>query len=291
MKKSWLVLSLVLLFSLSGFAQTPDFQRSYTVTDTTVTTGVAVLGQGFNYYRVCWAVEGAGPTATIVLQKSNNNSTWSTLVSSGSVTTNACSAITADVTNYVRINPSSFSGGGAYSVVISAWTKNPNPGGTITTIDTVTTVTAVTAITNALPTGTNTIGSVKQTDGTTVVLTDPCQGVVKTSTPIAISTATTTRIVAPTAAKKTYICSIVLFSAGTQNIGVIEGTGGTCGTATAGVIGGTTAASGFNFTAQTGLAWGSGVASLFNTAGTNVDLCLISSAAVVVAGAITWVQQ
>lgn len=142
-----------------------------------------------------------------------------------------------------------------------------------------------------LSTGTNTIGSVKITDGTTIALTDPCSGVAKTFTPISMTTATTTRFIAPTSAKKTYICSLVLFSAGTDNVAIVEGTGGTCGTGTAGVIGGTTAANGLNLVAQTGIAWGDGRSAIFATAGTNVDFCLITSAAVVLAGHVSWVQQ
>lgn len=134
-------------------------------------------------------------------------------------------------------------------------------------------------------------GQLKQTDGTTVVLTDPCQGVTKTSTTVNMVTATTTRIVAPTAAKKTYICSIFLFAAGTDNVGIIEGTGGTCGTGTAGVIGGATAVTGLQLTAQTGFTLGNGASFVAATAGTNVDFCLITSAAVQLSGVVTWVQQ
>ena len=129
-----------------------------------------------------------------------------------------------------------------------------------------------------------------QVAGSTIVV-DPCTVNTPTYTPISITTATTTRIVAPTASKRTYVCSILLLSAGTDNVGVVEGTGGTCGTGTAGVIGGTTAANGLNFTAQTGVAWGNGAAAIFATAGTNVDLCLITSAAVVLAGHVKWVAQ
>lgn len=119
---------------------------------------------------------------------------------------------------------------------------------------------------------------------------DPCQGLAQSYTPISITTATTTRIVAPTAAKKTYICQLFVFSNGTNNVGIVEGTGGTCGAATAGVIGGTTAANGPNLVAQAGFSIGNGGFAVAQTVGTNVDLCLITSANQVIAGGIKWVQ-
>lgn len=120
---------------------------------------------------------------------------------------------------------------------------------------------------------------------------DPCQTIVQTSTPISITTATTTRIIAPTSAKKTYICYLFLTSAAADNVGIVEGTGGTCGSGTAGVIGGTTAANGPNFAANGGMAMSAGgKTAVAFTAGTNVDFCLITSAATPLAGTVKWVQ-
>lgn len=124
----------------------------------------------------------------------------------------------------------------------------------------------------------------------TAAVGDPCQTVAKTYTPISITTATTTRIVAPAASKRTYICYMVLTSAAADNVGIVEGTGGTCGSGTAGVIGGTTAANGPNFAANGGVALGNGGNAVAATAGTNVDLCLITSASTPLAGHIAWVQ-
>ncbi len=138
-----------------------------------------------------------------------------------------------------------------------------------------------TVASSAIPAGTNRIGYVSD---------DPCQTIAKTFTPISITTNTTTRIVAPTAAKKTYICYLFITSAAADNIGIVEGTGGTCGAGTAGVIGGTTAANGPNFPANGGMSIGNGGFAIAATAGTNVDLCLITSAATPLAGTIAWVQ-
>lgn len=125
----------------------------------------------------------------------------------------------------------------------------------------------------------------------TPIVGDPCQTVAKSYTPISITTATTTRIIAPAASKKTYVCYMLLTSAAADNVGIVEGTGGTCGTGTAGVIGGTTAANGPNFSANGGVSFGNGGYAAVATTGTNVDFCLITSAATPLSGHVSWVQQ
>lgn len=131
----------------------------------------------------------------------------------------------------------------------------------------------------------------RSTDGTRSAIIDPCEANLQSYAPISITTATTTRIVAPSASNKTYICHLFLTSAAADNIGIVEGTGGTCGTGTAGVIGGTTAANGPNFAANGGVALhAGGKVAAAQTAGTNVDLCLITSAATPLAGGIKYVQ-
>ncbi len=124
-----------------------------------------------------------------------------------------------------------------------------------------------------------------------VVVADPCEVNTPTYTPISITSATTTRIVAPTSAKKTYICHIFLQSAIANNVGIVEGTGGTCGSGTAGVVGGTTAANGVNLAANQGFIDGNGRHAVWSTAGTNVDLCLITSAAGPLSGTVKSVAQ
>lgn len=131
----------------------------------------------------------------------------------------------------------------------------------------------------------------RPSDGTRNAIIDPCEATLQTSAPISITTATTTRIVAPSASNKTYICALFLTSAAADNVGIVEGTGGTCGSGTAGVIGGTTAANGPNFAANGGVfLQAGGKVAVAQTAGTNVDLCLITSAATPLAGVIKYVQ-
>ena len=100
---------------------------------------------------------------------------------------------------------------------------------------------------------------------------DPCQSIANSTARGSIATATTTRIITPSASNKTYICSVDLLAFAANNVAVVEGTGGTCGAGTAGVIGGTTTATGISFAAQGGLVKGGAGLFVWNTAGTNVD--------------------
>ena len=77
-----------------------------------------------------------------------------------------------------------------------------------------------------------------------------------------------------------------------DNVAVVEATTGTsCGTVTAGIYGGTTAAAGFNFGANGGISLGNGGYSVGKTATNNNDICLITSAATQLTGGILWVTQ
>lgn len=154
----------------------------------------------------------------------------------------------------------------------------------------------------AIPAGTALIGKVgidQTTPGTTnavsvqygstALVADPCQSVVKISFPI--SQATSTQLFAGTSAKKTYICSLMLIAADAENVSLVAGTGSVCATGIAAVIGGTTAAAGPNLASNGGFAWGNGAATI--AAGvTNADnICLLQSASGRVAGVLTYVQQ
>lgn len=130
----------------------------------------------------------------------------------------------------------------------------------------------------------NTAFSVNAQFSGTALIADPCQSVTATISPISITTNTTTKIADATTSKKLYICYLFLTSAAADNVAIIEGTGSTCGSGTAGLVGGTTAANGLNFAANGGAALGNGRASVAATAATNTNLCLITSAATPLAG-------
>jgi hypothetical protein len=130
---------------------------------------------------------------------------------------------------------------------------------------------------------------IRETDGTNSVVLDPCRTNANTFKPI--SQTASTQLVTGTSAKKIYICSINIVTAAANNVALVEGTGTTCATGTAGMAGGTTAATGWNFAANGGLTQGNGMGSIMAEA-TNADnLCLLQSAAVQLSGVIGYVVQ
>ena len=101
---------------------------------------------------------------------------------------------------------------------------------------------------------------------------------------INISTATTTLLVAGVASRKIRFGSMILMAAGADNVAFIEGTGATCGVGTAGMAGGTTAATGFNLIANQGYTFGSGVGTVLQTFTAGDSVCVVTSAAVQLSG-------
>jgi hypothetical protein len=128
--------------------------------------------------------------------------------------------------------------------------------------------------------------------GGLAVVPDPCQAFAHTYTPISINTASTTTIVAGTASKKTYICHMMLAAPVSVSVGIVEGTGTNCSTVSAGVIGGSTAATGMPLAGgPTGFVSGDGMAAVAATATAADNLCLAFSSAQQVSGVIVTVQK
>jgi len=105
-----------------------------------------------------------------------------------------------------------------------------------------------------------------------------------------IVTATTTLVITGVAGRHVYICSINLVTAAANNVAIVAGTGATCGTSTAGLNGGTTAAEGWNFAANGGLAQGAGLGAIMSTlasgGATGDSVCITTSAATQLSGTI-----
>jgi len=194
------------------------------------------------------------------------------------------------ITNPVTITD----GAGALNVIVDSGTTTVTQATgtnlhTVVDSGVITTVGAVTAITNALPTGTNTLGSVKQTDGTNVALVDPCESGTFTITPISLTAST--QIITGTSSVKVYICHIHLVVAAATNVALVEGTGSVCATNIAGMAGGSTAATGWNFAANSGIALGNGKVSVMQAAANAANVCLLLSAANQTSGTVKWVTR
>lgn len=122
---------------------------------------------------------------------------------------------------------------------------------------------------------------------------DPCSSQAHIYAPISITSNTTTQITLlnGVASEKTYICHIHLFTGSINNVALVEGSGSTCGTGTAGLIGGTTAANGWNFVANQGLVDGTGTNAIAATATAANNVCIITSSSGPLTGEIVAAQQ
>lgn len=126
----------------------------------------------------------------------------------------------------------------------------------------------------------------------TVTLSDPCQSGTKSY--LNISQTSNTKIITGVSGKNTYICSFFIAPlSSATNIALVEGTGSTCGTGTAGVpgtTGGSTAATGANLSANGGFVLGTGVGAVGKNGTTADDICLLQSAANQISGGLSYVQ-
>jgi hypothetical protein len=105
---------------------------------------------------------------------------------------------------------------------------------------------------------------------------------------INISTATTTRIVTGVSGRQVRIGAQHMVTALANNVAWIEGTGATCGTGTAGMAGGTSAASGYNFAANGGISEGAGFGTVLATVTSGDSVCIVTSASTQLSGGISY---
>ncbi len=132
---------------------------------------------------------------------------------------------------------------------------------------------------------------IKITDGTNFLVLDPCKAAAKLYT--SINQTGNMQLVMGTVSKKIYVCSIHVVAAAATNVAVVEGTGTVCGTGTAGVsgFGGATAATGWNFAGNGGIALGNGDSSLGAESSSGDSLCIFNSGSGQVSGGISYVVE
>jgi hypothetical protein len=91
---------------------------------------------------------------------------------------------------------------------------------------------------------------------------------------------------------QTYVCYLQFsLSATAENIALVEGTGTTCGTNTAGLAGGATAATGWNLLANGSVTSGNISNWAYHTATTGDNICLLASSTAQISGVMLYVQQ
>ena len=116
---------------------------------------------------------------------------------------------------------------------------------------------------------------------------DPCSSLAKIYVPI--SQATGTQLLTGTASNRTYVCNVTVMSATAQNIALVSGTGTVCATSTAAMIGGTSAATGWNFAANGGIVLGDGGFSIAKSSVDAHNVCLLMSSTGQVSGVLGYV--
>lgn len=97
-------------------------------------------------------------------------------------------------------------------------------------------------------------------------------------------------LITGSAGRHTYICAINVVTATAQNIALVGGTGSVCATGTQAIAGGTTAATGWNLAANSGVAQGSGVGVIMRAGTAGNDVCLLQSSTGQISGALAWTQ-
>lgn len=103
-----------------------------------------------------------------------------------------------------------------------------------------------------------------------------------------ISVTSNTQLITGTSGRHVYICALNLVVAAATNVALVSGTGSTCATGIAGMAGGTTAATGWNFAANGGLAQGSGIGWILRTGATGDNVCILVSAANQTSGVLSY---
>ena len=130
--------------------------------------------------------------------------------------------------------------------------------------------------------------NVNQIGGTGVVA-----GACETEQPIYIniSQTTGTQLITGTSSERIYICSLQLLSATAQNVALVDGTGTVCATGVAGMLGGSTAATGWNFAANNGLVLPFHRNGWSKTSSDADNVCLLQSGSGQISGSLSYVSR
>jgi hypothetical protein len=156
-------------------------------------------------------------------------------------------------------------------------------------------------VASSVPAGSNTIGNVgisgavPGASNSVSFGSDPCTFLQKTNQPLTFTGAGTIVVISAIAAKRVFICSMVLMVSAATTLSISEGQGTTCAAPNqAGMIGvGTNvaASSGMAFPANGGLTLGNGTGTVTQTANINTNICLYNAGSATIAGNMTYVAN
>lgn len=295
-KIRFIIAALMLVWPLTAFGQNvPNVSREQRFSATGSSGNVSLVGRNIGYHRLSWSPLDTVSTCTVKVEQSvSGTGGWSDLIAEQTCTSaGALSTSTAGYANYVRITVTALSGGGTVTASYMGWIVNAGADEEILAIleDTDNVSKVEGAVANLGTPGNPVLTSGLIQGGTTQVSykADPCQSADKTTT--AISQTADTVIIAAAASKKNYICHILVFAAAAEIVNIVEGTGTTCQTGTAAIVGSTTEANGLSLAANGGFGIGHGTAAAIIGKTANVDTCLYNSGSNRISGSVTWVQQ
>lgn len=98
------------------------------------------------------------------------------------------------------------------------------------------------------------------------------------------------QLITGTASERIYICSFQIISATAQNVALVDGTGTVCATSPTGLLGGSTAATGWNLAANGGLVLPPTRDSYTKTSTDADNVCLLQSASGQISGSLTYIS-
>lgn len=124
----------------------------------------------------------------------------------------------------------------------------------------------------------------------TASASDPCSRGAKTYYVVNLAAAATVEIANAVASQFFYICSVNLVTAGAGAVLIAEDDTDGCGSLSAGLNGGTTAATGWTFAANGGIALGNGLGTVLKTTTANRYLCIAPSGTGQLSGSISYVS-
>lgn len=116
---------------------------------------------------------------------------------------------------------------------------------------------------------------------------DPCASGTKVF--VTISQTASTQLFAGTASNRTHVCAFSIVTSTAQNVALVNGTGTVCATGIAGMMGGSTAATGWNFAANGGIVVGGAGSAVAKSTADAANVCLLQSGAGQVSGVIAYV--
>jgi hypothetical protein len=259
--------------AVSAYAQVPapDCIASFTLSAAGSQTGFT--NQGCIFWTMTYRNFGfTGLSLTLQQAPDANNApgTWKTFTGTGEVGSNPSTSITGayytiiasdtDLAAWVRVNLSGLTGTGFVTGYAFGYKTYPGASG----------------------------GGGGGGGG----IFDPCQTNARNPTPISITSST--KIIPLSAGKKTYVCYLQFaLNSTADNVALVEGTtvSTPCDTATAGMAGGTTAATGWNLLANGSVTSGAISFWAFATATASHDVCLLVSSGAQLSGVVQYVQQ